>query len=110
METHGTVNMLGVEYADGTRTVTLTASDLTPQGGNLELHWACVFEGSDEWCLPPDGAILPDGTADSGDGIASRSSFGGDGKLVFSFPPGVGEGIERVVGIVEGVVSRDQQE
>ena len=100
METHGTVHMLGVEYADGTRTVTLTASDLTPQGGNLELHWACVFEGSDEWCLPPDGAILPDGTADSGDGIASRSSFGGDGKLVFSFPPGVGEGIERVVGIV----------
>ena len=57
IETHGTVHMLGVEYADGTRTVTLTQSELLPQGGNLELHWACVFEGSDEWCLPPDGAV-----------------------------------------------------
>ena len=100
VETHGTVHMLGVEYADGTRTVTLTQSELLPQGGNLELHWACIFEGSDEWCLPPDGAVLPDGTNDSGDGKASRTPFGGDGKLVLSFPPGVGEDIERVVGIV----------
>ena len=99
METHGSVHMLGVEYSDGTRCVTLTATNLLPEGGNLELHWACIMEGSDEWCLPPDGAVLPENTRDTGDGKASRSSFGGDGKLVLSFPPGVGEDIERVVGI-----------
>ena len=92
--------MLGVEYSDGTRTVTLTQSDLLPEGGNLELHWACIMEGSDEWCLPPDGAVLPGGTNDAGDGKASRTPFGGDGKLVLSFPPGVGEDIARVVGII----------
>ena len=59
VETHGTVHMLGVEYADGTRTVTLTQSELLPQGGNLELHWACIFEGSDEWCLPPTAPCFP---------------------------------------------------
>jgi len=58
------------------------------------------MEGTSEWCLPPDGAILPGGTKDAGDGKASRTPFGGDGKLVLSFPPGVGEDIERVVGII----------
>ena len=38
IETHGTVHMLGVEYADGTRTVTMTQSELLPQGGNCLLY------------------------------------------------------------------------
>ena len=37
--------------------------------------------------------------ASSGDGIASRTKIGGDG-VTFTFPPGVGEDVERMVGIV----------
>ena len=85
---------------DGTRTVTLRTEGLLPQGGNLSFHWGCVYEGSDQWALPPDGAQLPDNTHDSGDQMASRSSFGGDGSMVISFPPGVGEDVERLIGII----------
>eukprot|EP00982_Pelagococcus_subviridis_P016103 31451-Pelagococcus_subviridis.AAC.7 len=88
IETHGGVHMFAVERSDGTKTITFTQRDLLPQGGNLELHWACVMEGSDEWCLPPEGAVLPGGTNDSGDGKASRSPFDGDGKLTMTFPRG----------------------
>ena len=54
--------MLCVEHPDGGKSVTLTQNDLLPAGGSLEWHWACVMDGSDEWCLPPPGAVLPGGT------------------------------------------------
>ena len=100
METHGGVHMLCVEHPDGSKSVTLTQNDLLPAGGSLEWHWACVMEGSDEWCLPPQGAVLPGGTNDAGDGKASRTPFGGDGKIVMQFPRGVGDDVARLVGIV----------
>lgn len=59
VETHGTCHMHLVQYPDGTRTVTLRTENLLPQGGTLEFHWGCIYEGSDEWALPPDGAQLP---------------------------------------------------
>jgi hypothetical protein len=99
-ETHGGVHMFAVEHPDGSKTVTLTQTDLLPEGGSLEWHWACVMEGSDTWCLPPDGAVLPGGTNDSGDGKASRTPFGGDGKIVMEFPRGVGDDVARLVGIL----------
>ena len=92
--------MLCVEHPDGSKSVTLTQNDLLPAGGSLEWHWACVMEGSDEWCLPPQGAVLPGGTNDAGDGKASRTPFGGDGKIVMQFPRGVGDDVARLVGIV----------
>jgi alpha-glucan,water dikinase len=39
-------------------------------------------------------------TVSAGDQMASRSRFGGDGNMVISFPPGVGEDVERIIGIV----------
>ena len=92
--------MLCVEHPDGSKSVTLTQNDLLPAGGSLEWHWACVMDGSDEWCLPPPGAVLPGGTNDAGDGKASRTPFGGDGKIVVQFPRGVGDDVARLVGIV----------
>ena len=92
--------MLCVEHPDGSKSVTLTQNDLLPAGGSLEWHWACVMDGSDEWCLPPPGAVLPGGTNDAGDGKASRTPFGGDGKIVMQFPRGVGDDVARLVGIV----------
>lgn len=90
----GSITMLTVELADGTRTVSLKATGLlpgqtTPEGradrGVLELHWGCVKEDAegDGWSFPPTGAVLPDKTRDpDGDGMAARSAFGPDGSLV----------------------------
>ena len=100
VETHGTCHMSLVTSPDGTRALNLKAENLLPQGGDLELHWACMYEGSGEWALPPEGCILPNNTNDAGDGKASRSRFEGDGGLSLTFPPGVGEDVERVIGII----------
>ena len=88
--------MKRVDYPDGTRVVKITTQGL---GDNLELHWGCVFDGADGWAPPPQGASATGGINDFGDGVASRTKIGGDG-VTFTFPPGVGENVERMVGIV----------
>ena len=97
-DTHtvGSVDMKRVDYPDGTRVVKITTQGL---GDNLELHWGCVFDGADGWAPPPQGASATGGINDFGDGVASRTKIGGDG-VTFTFPPGVGENVERMVGIV----------
>mmetsp|Transcript_7326 Transcript_7326/g.32321 ORF Transcript_7326/g.32321 Transcript_7326/m.32321 type:complete len:1089 (+) Transcript_7326:185-3451(+) len=98
-ETHvvGSVGMSRVDYPDGTRVVRIKCEGL---GDGLQLHWGCVLESADEWSPPPQGTNSSGGINGAGDGIASRTNIGGASGATITFPPGVGEKIERIVGMV----------
>ena len=89
--------MSRVDYPDGTRVVRIKCEGL---GDGLQLHWGCVLEGADEWSPPPQGTNSSGGINGAGDGIASRTNIGGASGATITFPPGVGEKIERIVGMV----------
>lgn len=89
--------MSRVDYPDGTRVVRIKCEGL---GDGLQLHWGCVLESADEWSPPPQGTNSSGGINGAGDGIASRTNIGGASGATITFPPGVGEKIERIVGMV----------
>ncbi len=95
--TSGTVHLHRVDFTDGWKTITIKVDGVGAEG--LELHWGCVYDGAEDWAPPPEDAVLPDDTRGFGDDIASRSPFV-NGTCVISFPPDVGENVERIVGIV----------